>query len=399
VAMVGALLVLVVMGAGALILFRTPLPTLASITPTQIAPEQPATVSLSGADFRPFLTMRIGPATAPLLVESPSTAEGMVPGLPPGTYDLVLFDNARELVRMADAITVAPLESDAVEVQVLGVFVDLTEQDGARVRKGAILEEELGRSEVGEVLAVRPSEVSTRRFRSSPYDGSTVTVLAPGLAQVPAIVRLSCVVSGDHCQINEVDLVRDELVPLVIPASDSASSSESSMEPALVVFRIEEIRQLAAAAEFDDIEAEFDDTEEVVWVETADAVVRARFAALPEAAALIKVGDVDFRVSRFDGGSGVEGTGETLRATILSIDSERETVIGMAEVSGARLPEPRVTFEATLRVPVIMSPRGWIYAREPVKVGVLFNFEGPAYSMDGRVRTVQFGRDVRSTLR
>jgi hypothetical protein len=46
-----------------------------------------------------------------------------------------------------------------------------------------------------------------------------------------------------------------------------------------------------------------------------------------------------------------------------------------------------------------MSPRGWIYAREPVKVGVLFNFEGPAYSMDGRVRTVQFGRDVRSTLR
>jgi len=393
VAVVGALVALVLIGAGAVLLFRTPIPTLAAITPRQIAAEQPETLLLSGADFRSFLTVRIGPMTAPILVESPSTAEVRVAGLPSGTYDVVLFDDARELVRMADALTVAPPESTIVDVQVLGTFIDLLEQDAARVRLGSILEEEVGRSVAGQVLAVRPSETSTWRFRSSVYDASVVTATVSGRTQVRAIVSLRCVVTDDRCKINEENLIRDAVLTFAIPGSDSATSSESPMDPAWVIFRIDEIRPADEPAEFGDLD------EPVVWIESAEAVVRATFVASPEAAVLVKEGDVDFRASSGNGGSGVGGAHETLRATILSIDTERENVIATRQASGALVTEPMVTFEATLRIPVDLLQRGWSYAGQTIKVGSPLSFDGRAYTMDGWVRAVQVRSGVQSAER
>jgi hypothetical protein len=88
-----------------------------------------------------------------------------------------------------------------------------------------------------------------------------------------------------------------------------------------------------------------------------------------------------------------------LRATILSIDTERENVIATRQASGALVTEPMVTFEATLRIPVDLLQRGWSYAGQTIKVGSPLSFDGRAYTMDGWVRAVQVRSGVQSAER
>lgn len=90
-------------------LFRTPMPVIESITPTQLVEGQSSLVTLTGRDFRPYLRVRIGTVEGGVLFEDPSRAEVRLPqGLPAGTYDLAVYDEARELLRMPQVITSGP---------------------------------------------------------------------------------------------------------------------------------------------------------------------------------------------------------------------------------------------------------------------------------------------------
>ena len=101
-----ALIVVALAGYKAFVLFRPPLPSIRTVTPAQIPADGPATVSVTGAHFRPWLTVRIGTWTSPFVVISPSQGEVRVTGLPPGHYDLALVDEAQELLRVRQALTV-----------------------------------------------------------------------------------------------------------------------------------------------------------------------------------------------------------------------------------------------------------------------------------------------------
>ena len=75
----------------------------------QVTQGQPNTLLLTGVGFRPFLVARFGDfESSGFLVESPTIAEVKVSDIPAGNYDFVLYDQARELVRMPGAITVVP---------------------------------------------------------------------------------------------------------------------------------------------------------------------------------------------------------------------------------------------------------------------------------------------------
>ena len=101
-------LILIPLAYGAFLLFRAPLPKIVSIEPAQVVARQPVTLQLTGQDLRPFLRARFGEFESPgFLVQSPTLAEIKLPALPPGTYDLILFDEAQELVRKPAALTVA----------------------------------------------------------------------------------------------------------------------------------------------------------------------------------------------------------------------------------------------------------------------------------------------------
>jgi len=107
---VAVVLGLIPLAYGAFMLFRVPVPIITSIEPTQVRRGDSATLKLTGSGFRPFLVARLGDVESyGFLVQSPTIAEVRMPEtLPPGNYDLTLFDQVRELVRMPGAITVVP---------------------------------------------------------------------------------------------------------------------------------------------------------------------------------------------------------------------------------------------------------------------------------------------------
>ncbi len=107
---VAVVLGLIPLAYGAYMLFREQPPIITSIQPMQVTQGQPNTLLLTGEGFRPFLVARLGDVESyGFLVQSPTIAEVRMPEtLPPGNYDLTLFDQVRELVRMPGAITVVP---------------------------------------------------------------------------------------------------------------------------------------------------------------------------------------------------------------------------------------------------------------------------------------------------
>jgi len=104
---VAVVLGLIPLAYGAFLLFREQPPIITSIQPMQVTQGQSNTLLLTGEGFRPFLVARLGDfESSGFLVESPTIAEVRMPDIPAGNYDFVLYDQARELVRMPGAITV-----------------------------------------------------------------------------------------------------------------------------------------------------------------------------------------------------------------------------------------------------------------------------------------------------
>lgn len=198
------ILVLIPLVYGAHRLFRVPVPTIESIQPRQVIEHETPRVRITGTDFRPFLSARIGMIEAPgFLVQSPTVAEIEVPALAAGTYDLALYDEGRELVRRSGALTVVPPPPTPVPppppapptppappsavVQTFGEFVGLSKGQLSLVRVGSRFEPMV------EVLAVRGAEPGMQRVR---VGSSIVPTPDPNSLRVPAIIRLRWVVAG-----------------------------------------------------------------------------------------------------------------------------------------------------------------------------------------------------------
>ena len=386
--------VVVVLGYGALLLFRTPVPVVDSITPNQVFAQQTGTLQVVGERLRPFLHVRLdcgqrvgvcGSFTTPLLVVSPTSAELKVNDLTPGTYDFVLLDEARELVRVPEAITVLPSSVPPalrMDIQAVGAFVFLTESNAPRVSTGTSLEPDgaadqagtAARVPVGEVLAVLPSEVSTQRLRVSPL--AVVTTPVPDRLQVPAIVRLRCLVTVDRCTVSGVNVLKDALVPLALPVPENEKFTRPVTH---LVFRVDELRPPTAPLTFPTA---------TPMLDRADVLIRVKFFARLEVVRLPMVGDEDARQNA-----------SSVRAAIVSVDTEPQTIVAMTQMGQTTFEESMATFEATLKVPVLLTPTGWQYADRPVKIGAPFRFEGRTYTMDGWVLDAQVRDDSRTVAR
>jgi len=232
------LLVLIPLGYSAYLLFRDPVPTIVSVEPAQIVEYQPATIRIQGQDLRPYLRARLGDTEFSFLVES--TSAGMVRLteeevaasrniLPVGTYDLVLLDEARELVRKPGALSVIPAPSPPppppppeVAVQVAGTFIGLSKDEVDRIKVGAKL------GPFAEVLALRPPEPGTQRIIVPAHNAATHFVDSPmsDTVQVPALIRIHCErtpmpepwTQSVECHVGDAMVVRNDVTP--IPTED-----------------------------------------------------------------------------------------------------------------------------------------------------------------------------------
>ena len=106
-------LLLIPLAYGAYVLFRTLDPTITSIEPavvtveeTQVLPDG-LSLTLSGKNLRPFLKASLGNTQSlGFLIQSPTKGAIKLPKLAPGTYDVVLYDEALEVARMPSAFRV-----------------------------------------------------------------------------------------------------------------------------------------------------------------------------------------------------------------------------------------------------------------------------------------------------
>ena len=119
------LLVLVPLGYGAYLLFRTPKPKLVGIAPTSVYQGPNVRIGISGLNLRPFMRVSFDTVQGrTFLIGSTKFAAIDLPDLAPGTYDVVLFDYMQEVDRLPKALTVLPLAPQpTVEMEVAGTFL------------------------------------------------------------------------------------------------------------------------------------------------------------------------------------------------------------------------------------------------------------------------------------
>ena len=247
--LIDAIVVFVALGLipltyGAFLLFRVPVPTISSVLPAQVTEGEPATLQITGEDLRPFLRAQIGtfPSTT-IMIQSPTLAEIKVPQMPPGSYDLVLFDEGQELVRVPDALTIVPLPvtpppappppPPSIELRAVGEFIGVSTRDAQLIRVGLKLESGSGEP-AAEVLAVGAPVAGVQRVRAG---AAVVTVPAPGEVQVPALIRVNCVITTNRdCQVGGTAVAQDATIAL-----PGLSTGDEATRPDQLGFMIREV--------------------------------------------------------------------------------------------------------------------------------------------------------------
>lgn len=246
-------LALIPLGYGAFRLFRVPVPTITSIQPQEVIAGEEVTLQVTGQDLRPFLRARIGPIeSSKFAVQSPTLAEVRVPReLSVGIYDLTLYDEGRELVRKAHALTVLtpppPPPLPSFVVQVVGAFIGLSTEEMGRVRVGSTFPP-VGADPIAEVLAAGEPEPATRRVRVGGI--SIVTTDVAGEMQVPAIIRLRCQIANDQCKLGDTLLAQDAMIVLPVTASGLFNVSSQIDSAKRANFFVTEVRSADARPEW-----------------------------------------------------------------------------------------------------------------------------------------------------
>ena len=389
-------LLLIPLAYGAYVLFRIPDPTITSIEPSVITEGETIALKLSGQNFRPYLKASIGENRSPgFLVQSPTEGAIKLPTLAPGTYDVLLLDEALEIARMPAALKVVPRIPPAppvppplprVNLQLVGVFEGLEPQEARFIRAGTTffdLSEGGAKSGelVAQVLAVKDTEPATQRMRVG-----VRTLLLPvvsGEVQVPAIVRVSCRVAGDECPLFGTVVAPNARI--TIPLSSALSrpignqghraAAESDRK---IQFTVSEVRDAAAPVTFKS--------------PRPVGTIRVRFLVPRGVEEVVNVGDVD--------------VGDALsrlvadKAFVTAIDPERETISASVGRGGYGLQGQVLTaFTATVRVPLAQTTSGWRYKDARVKIGATFTFETSSYLIEGWIVEAQVPPDSDGFLR
>lgn len=194
---------------------RDPTPIMTTVTPARLAADGTREIRVAGRHLRPFLRAFVSKTGVPLTPEDQNddrraryliqTQEAFVlelpRALPPGDYDLYLFDEGREAAHLNSAFTLTP---PAVRRTDLAAGPTATFDMGVRfaLDPGLLPLVKVGDTDInqpgsGATSAVAASLVSLRRLpQDSPQsvrlpNGTTIPVLPPTFVQ--AAVRLSAV--------------------------------------------------------------------------------------------------------------------------------------------------------------------------------------------------------------
>lgn len=222
--LVDALLIVLAIAAGpfaygSYALWRDPEPRLLEVLPATVQSAPGLQVEIRGEHLRPYMRVSFGDHQAPSFIfVSPTVSVVPVPAILPGTYDLVLYDYAREVARLPGAFTLtAPVSPPTAKVRVRGALTGLTEAQVALIVPGLSLPVV---NPIVTVMAVGASGPSLARVKVG--DSVTIPATLDRLREVAVTVALSCTVQlgGDgvfRCGAANVPLAPDANILLLAP--------------------------------------------------------------------------------------------------------------------------------------------------------------------------------------
>ena len=277
-ALVCVVLGLIPLGYGAYLLFRTPLPSLTAVEPATRQFESEFRVMVKGENLRPYMRVSLNDMQGrAFFFKSASSAEVVFGDIPPGTYDVVLYDNSQERDRLPKSFTLTPAALPPAQLDLAGFLTSVNTEQAAQIKVGTRF------GAVAEVLALGKPAPDLARIVAG---DKPVEIAIPKTQRLPALLRVNCdVVSGGGgfgaCVTNKV-LGPDVYLELPIPVGH-------------MPFLIAEVRPIDKPVEVE---------------------VRVKLRADP-ASPFIRAGDIDvgYFYNEFSGGGRVvtappSGTGE-----------------------------------------------------------------------------------------
>jgi hypothetical protein len=327
-----ALLVLIAglipLGYAAYLLFRDQPPALASISPSTIAQAQEFRLTIKGENLRPFMRVSLGTYQGREF-HFKNTEEADVPfaSIPPGVYDVVLFDEARERARLVNAFTITPSGLPATEVVAIGAFGNLDAAAAAKLVAGTEL------PGAGRILAVGVPGPDVTRVIA----GGMVDVTVPNALQLPASVLLRCSLRSQqgtpYCTMGDTTIAPLAILRLSTPLGTTA-------------FQVDHVRSPLPV--------------EVKPIEV-------RLSGLPSVLSLVKPGDTDF-----------SGTANEL-AVLARIDR-----VSAVRALGPAAAEVDVRLDAHLQA----TEGGWLYNSVPLRAGAPITIRTSRYEVSGVVLSI-----------
>src|SRR2546425_2052560 len=281
-----ALLVVVPLAYGAVMLFRPPAPRISLVERVPLSNIEERTaggvslggkLKVQGTGLRPNIRVEIGGQRAIAFVfETPTSADVIFGSdVPPGTHDLILFDGMHEIARAARAVTIAPPPPrPTARVRVVGALIDLDEPRARALQEGATFQ--AGNTQT----AIAALDLPQKQTNELVQPAGAIDVPVGDVWQRPAAVVLMCEPGPAGCLLGNV-LVEARAV-IAIPGALNMK------------LRVDEVLPADPPR---------------------PATLRVRFIGTPEAAGLVKAGDLD------RGNPVLTGRG----ASIESISSRRET--------------------------------------------------------------------------
>jgi hypothetical protein len=344
---VAVVVLLLPIGYAAYALFRPAPIRITSVTPNRVERGHVTHLRLKGEHFRPYLRAEVGRLQpTSFLIETPTAGEIVLPDIDPGTYDIALFDEAEEVARLKDAVTiVVGAPPPTISMQLVGTFTNLDEHAAKAVKAGHRFPES-GDSSF-DVVSAGPQLDDVRHVRISTQ---TVDVPAAGSWRVPAIVRVGCVFNFENqsCAFRGAPLIPGLALPVAAGAR----------------FVIDEVRSDTPGQPME---------------------IAVHLMGKPEALDLVKVGDVDT----------LSTGGDATRAARIVAVKGRQTVAG--ETSTKVLPAQQsveVTTQAPDRVAIVdvlvrltaeRGADGPTYRGGSLKLGAFFTFDSAGYVARGAI--------------
>src|SRR6478752_687512 len=115
------------LGYAAFVLFRSPDPRIVSIEPAEVLEGPNQRVVIRGTNLRPYMRLSFNNVQGRTFLFQDSTrAEVDLNEMPPGKYDVVLYDFGQERHRLAQALTVKPNSSLVPAATKVACFVKLS---------------------------------------------------------------------------------------------------------------------------------------------------------------------------------------------------------------------------------------------------------------------------------